>query len=100
MTTRTISWTLDPPTPRQRPIDRTDLSIRVDASFPWTLHTPVLPAEEQKVVFQNVMPGTIEYQLLTYDDAGTPSDPPIELSKSMGWDAPTGPSNVTIIDEE
>ena len=50
MTTRTLSWELSAPTPRQLPIDRTEISIRVDSSLPWSFHDAVAPDSLQQIV--------------------------------------------------
>ena len=99
MTTRTLSFLIEPPTPQQRPIDRTDVSLRADPSFDWSFHADYTGEGLFNVVFENIAPGTMYYQLITYDDEGTASDP-VEVEKTLGWDAPTGPINVTIVDSD
>ena len=98
MTTRTLTFTIEPPTPRQLPIDRTDISLRVSDEFPWTLHDERVGEGVHEVVFQNVQPGEIQYQMLTYDSAGTATE--VIAIGNLGFDAPPGAVNVTIVDTE
>lgn len=97
MTTRTLSWTLDAPGPRQAPVARTEIYFRADPSLEWTFQDSVPAAAPQEMVFENVQPGTMFYQAIVFDTFDTPSLP-AEASANIPFDPPNAPANFTIVD--
>jgi len=98
MTTRTLTIEVDAPSPRQRPIDRTEVSLRSNPEFDWSYHDAVAGEGVHEMVFENVQPGMMYYQVITYDDQNTPSNA-VVVSAEAEWDAPSDPT-VTVTDSD
>lgn len=91
MTDVRLTWELPNVGSRQRPIQSTKISFRVDASLPWTVQEMVL-APETELLFQDVPSGTIFYQAIAVDDLGQESTP-VETSVDIAFDPPGAVAN-------
>ena len=70
MANRRLTWTLPTVTPRQHPIERTEIAFRVDATMPWTVQTSVLVADVQELLFADVPVGDMFYRAVVIDAVG------------------------------
>lgn len=90
-----LSWELEEPTARQRPLDYVLVEFRVSDSLPWTEQDRVAPDAPQELLFQDVAPGTFFYRVTPVDDAGTKSPFPAEAQAAIDFDPPSGVTNLT-----
>ena len=89
-----VTWTLPNVSNRQRPIQHTEISVRLDPSLPWTVQDVVAPDVVQELVFFDVVPGTHYYQAVVVDTEGV-RGPAVETSVSIPFDPPGSVSNLT-----
>jgi hypothetical protein len=66
-----VSWALPPVSPRQRPIQHTEISVRVSDTLPWTIQDTITPDVSQELVFVDVAPGTQYFRAVVVDVDGT-----------------------------
>ena len=62
-----VTWVLPAVSNRQKPILHTEISVRVDPSFPWTVQDVVTPDVAQELVFFDVAPGDHYYRAVVVD---------------------------------
>ena len=82
-----VTWTLPEVTARQRPIQHTEISVRVDPSLPWTVQDVVVPGSVQELSFFDVAPGDHYYQAVIVDVDGL-RGAPVETSVNVPFDPP------------
>jgi len=92
-----LNWQLPTPGPRQRPIASTVLQARADSSLPWGTAV-VVPAPGQTALFQDVAPGSWEYQAIVMDVDGKTSAPRF-TSINLAFDPPSPVANLTAVEE-
>lgn len=78
----------------QRPIQSTEISVRVDTSFPWTVQDNVDPSSAQELLLVDVAPGTYYYQGVVVDVDGVRGSP-VETSIDIPFEAPGSITNFT-----
>ena len=98
MADRLLTWVLPNVTPRQRPIERTEIAFRVDASFPWTVQTSILAADPQELRFVDVPVGEMFYRAVVIDDVGARGNDTI-ISATGAFDVPGAVTNFTATEE-
>lgn len=89
-----LTWELQEPTSRQRPLEHIRVDFRVSADLPWTEQDRVSPDGPQELLFQDVAPGTFFYRVTPVDDRGTESPFPAEVQADIDFDAPSGVVNL------
>lgn len=82
-----LTWTLPAVSARQRPIQHTEISVRVDPTLPWTVQDVVVPGVAQELVFFDVPPGDQYYQAVVVDVDGL-RGAPVETSVAVPFDPP------------
>lgn len=93
-----VSWVLPTVTPRQKPIQHTEISVRVDPTLPWTVQDVVVPADPQELLFVDVAPGTYYYQAVVVDTDGV-RGPARETSADVPFDPPGAVSALAAVVE-
>lgn len=91
-----LTWELQTPTSRQRPVDYVRIDVRVDESLPWAEQDRVDPASAQELLFSDVSPGTYYYQVTVVDIDGVESPNPPSVSASVAFDAPLDVINLAV----
>ena len=98
MANRRLTWTLPNVTPRQHPIERTEIAFRVDATVPWTVQTSVLEADVQELLFADVPVGDMFYRAVVIDTAGGRGNDAV-ISAFGAYDLPGIVTNFTATEE-
>lgn len=91
-----LSWELQNPTSRQRPVDYIRVDYRVDESLPWTEQDRISPDGPQELLFSDVAPGTHYYRVTVVDIDGVESPNPPTTQASIDFDAPFDVINLTV----
>jgi hypothetical protein len=82
-----LSWALPTVTPRQRPIQHTEISVRVASTLPWTVQDIVVPTGLQELVFIDVAPGDQFYRAVVVD-VDNVRGAEVTTGATIGFDAP------------
>ena len=65
-----VTWGLPAVSARQKPIQHTEISVRVDPTLPWVVQDIVVPTAAQELLFFDVAPGTHHYRAVVVDIDG------------------------------
>lgn len=87
-----LTWELPTVNPRQRPIQFTEISVRIDPAFPWTVQDNVAPDVAQEIVLFDVAPGDWYYQAVVIDIDGV-RGAPVETRIAVPFDPPNTVTN-------
>ena len=82
-----LTWVLPTVSARQKPIQVTEISVRVDPLFPWTVQDIVDPSVTQELLFVDVPPGDQFYQAVVIDVDGARGNP-VDTSVAVPFDPP------------
>ena len=91
-----LTWDLPAVTPRQRPIQFTEISVRVDPSLPWTVQDTVAPDVTQELVLFDVAPGDHFYRAVIVDADGV-RGAEVETNIAVPFDPPGVVSTFTAV---
>lgn len=62
-----VSWVLPNVTPNQKPIQHTEISVRVANILPWTVQDIVSPDVAQELLFVDTAAGTLFFRAIVVD---------------------------------
>lgn len=82
-----LTWVTPTPTPRQKPILHTEISVRNDPTLPWTVQDTVVPTASQELLFVDVAPGDKYYRGVVVD-VDNVRGAEVEATISVPFDAP------------
>lgn len=82
-----VTWVLPTVTPRQKPIQFTEISVRADPALPWTVQDVVAPDVTQELLFVDVPSGDQFYQAVVVDVDNVRGNP-VETSIAIPFDPP------------
>lgn len=93
-----LTWALPAVSARQKPIQYTEISVRVDPGLPWTVQDIVDYNAIQELLFIDVPPGEQFYQAVVFDIDGRAGNP-VETSVAVPFDPPGEVSTLTAVVE-
>lgn len=91
-----VTWALPNVSARQKPIQHTEISVRVDPALPWTVQDVVLPDVPQELIFFDVFPGTQYYQAVVIDTDNVRGNP-VETNVAVPFDPPGTVTSLTAV---